>query len=55
MNTPTLCPVLERFPVGTEQVKLAQEVGFKPVIHYPIAGGMMGILVATKTVNNEPN
>ncbi|WP_024750318.1 bifunctional demethylmenaquinone methyltransferase/2-methoxy-6-polyprenyl-1,4-benzoquinol methylase UbiE [Crocosphaera subtropica] len=50
-----IMPSLERFPVGTEQVKLAQEVGFKPVIHYPIAGGMMGILVATKTVNNEPN
>ncbi|MDJ0731900.1 MAG: bifunctional demethylmenaquinone methyltransferase/2-methoxy-6-polyprenyl-1,4-benzoquinol methylase UbiE [Crocosphaera sp.] len=50
-----IMPSLERFPVGTEQVKLAQEVGFNPVIHYPIAGGMMGVLVGTKTVNRIKN
>ncbi|WP_107669712.1 bifunctional demethylmenaquinone methyltransferase/2-methoxy-6-polyprenyl-1,4-benzoquinol methylase UbiE [Cyanothece sp. BG0011] len=48
-----IMPSLERFPLGTEQVKLAQKVGFNPVIHYPIAGGMMGVLVGTKTVNRE--
>ena len=48
-----IMPSLERFPVGTEQVKLAKELGFNPVIHYPIAGGMMGVLVASKTVNSE--
>ena len=46
-----IMPSLERFPVGKEQVKLAQKVGFNPAIHYPIVGGMMGILVGTKTVN----
>ncbi|MDJ0598520.1 MAG: bifunctional demethylmenaquinone methyltransferase/2-methoxy-6-polyprenyl-1,4-benzoquinol methylase UbiE [Crocosphaera sp.] len=52
-----IMPSLERFPIGIEQVKLAQEVGFKPVIHYPIAGGMMGVLVGTKqsTVNRIKN
>ncbi|MEL4894824.1 bifunctional demethylmenaquinone methyltransferase/2-methoxy-6-polyprenyl-1,4-benzoquinol methylase UbiE [Crocosphaera sp. Alani8] len=48
-----IMPSLERFPIGTEQVKLAQEVGFNLVTHYPIAGGMMGVLVGSKTVNNE--
>ncbi|CCQ49261.1 Ubiquinone/menaquinone biosynthesis methyltransferase UbiE [Crocosphaera watsonii WH 8502] len=46
-------PSLERFPIGTEQVKLAQEVGFNSVIHYPIAGGLMGVLVGSKTVSSE--
>jgi ubiquinone/menaquinone biosynthesis methyltransferase len=43
-----IMPSLERFPVGREQVKLAHEAGFNPAIHYPIAGGMMGVLVGTK-------
>ena len=47
-----IMPSLERFPIGTEQVKLAQEVGFNSVIHYPIAGGLMGVLVGSKTVNS---
>lgn len=39
---------LERFPVGREQVRLARVAGFDRATHYPIAGGMMGVLVATK-------
>ncbi len=41
-------PSLERFPSGTQQVKLAYETGFTHTVHYPIAMGMMGVLVATK-------
>jgi ubiquinone/menaquinone biosynthesis methyltransferase len=41
-------PSLDRFPTGTEQISLAQQAGFSTVTHYPIAGGMMGVLVATK-------
>jgi demethylmenaquinone methyltransferase/2-methoxy-6-polyprenyl-1,4-benzoquinol methylase len=29
-------------------MKLALEAGFVNAIHYPIAGGMMGVLVITK-------
>jgi demethylmenaquinone methyltransferase/2-methoxy-6-polyprenyl-1,4-benzoquinol methylase len=43
-----ISPSLERFPTGTEQVKLAERVGFSQAVHYPIAGGMMGVLVITK-------
>ncbi len=50
-----IMPSLERFPSGTDQVKLAQKVGFNSVVHYPIVGGMMGVLVATKTVHTEQN
>jgi len=39
---------LDRFPSGDRQVELAQQVGFAQVVHYPIANGMMGVLVATK-------
>jgi demethylmenaquinone methyltransferase/2-methoxy-6-polyprenyl-1,4-benzoquinol methylase len=41
-------PSLDRFPAGAEQVKLAYEAGFQQAVHYPIAGGMMGVLVATR-------
>ena len=41
-------PSLERFPSGREQVKIAREVGFAASVHYPIANGMMGVLVVTK-------
>lgn len=40
-------PSVERFPTGSEQISLSQAVGFK-AIHYPLMGGMMGILVLTK-------
>lgn len=43
-----IMPSLERFPLGTEQVKLGYQAGFKTMIHYPIAGGMMGVLVGVK-------
>lgn len=41
-------PSLERFPTGSQQVQLATQAGFTQAIHYPITGGMMGVLVATK-------
>ena len=41
-------PSIERFPTGCEQVKLAQATGFNQATHYPLMGGMMGILVLTK-------
>jgi ubiquinone/menaquinone biosynthesis methyltransferase len=41
-------PSLERFPLGTEQVKLGKAAGFKTATHYPISGGMMGVLVLEK-------
>ncbi|PZD71384.1 Demethylmenaquinone methyltransferase [Acaryochloris thomasi RCC1774] len=42
-----IMPSLERFPTGTQQVQLAVDAGFAAV-HYPISGGMMGVLVLTK-------
>lgn len=42
-----ITPSLERFPTGAEQVSLAQKAGFSAT-HYPIALGMMGVLVITK-------
>ena len=41
-------PSLERFPLGTEQIELAKAAGFSQTVHYPLMGGMMGILVLTK-------
>jgi demethylphylloquinol methyltransferase len=41
-------PSVERFPPGSEQIKLARTVGFSQAVHYPLMGGMMGILVLTK-------
>ena len=43
-----ISPSLERFPTGTEQVKLSLQVGFAQATHYPIANGIMGVLVVTK-------
>lgn len=42
-----IAPSLERFPTGSEQVKLATSAGFLAT-HYPIAMGMMGVLVVAK-------
>ncbi|MEB3216214.1 MAG: bifunctional demethylmenaquinone methyltransferase/2-methoxy-6-polyprenyl-1,4-benzoquinol methylase UbiE [Nostocales cyanobacterium 94392] len=42
-------PSLERFPSGKEQIKIASEVGFVSAVHYPIANGMMGVLVLIKS------
>ena len=41
-------PSLQRFPNGQQQRAIALAVGFTHVIHYPIVGGMMGVLVAQK-------
>lgn len=41
-------PSIERFPTGAKQVEMANSVGFSAAIHYPLMGGMMGILVLTK-------
>ncbi len=43
-----LNPSLDRFPTGSEQVALGLAAGFSQAIHYPISGGMMGVLVLTK-------
>ena len=43
-----IAPSLARFPQGKEQEQLAQKAGFRTAIHYPIAAGMMGCLVAQK-------
>ncbi|KJH71702.1 bifunctional demethylmenaquinone methyltransferase/2-methoxy-6-polyprenyl-1,4-benzoquinol methylase UbiE [Aliterella atlantica] len=44
-----ISPSLDRFPSGQEQVNLANEAGFATATHYPIASGMMGVLVVTKS------
>jgi ubiquinone/menaquinone biosynthesis methyltransferase len=43
-----ISPSIDRFPPGCEQVKLGKETGFSHTVHYPIAGGMMGVLVLQK-------
>lgn len=48
-----IAPSVERFPQGREQVRLALAIGFKDAIHYPLLGGMMGILVVQKAYNRE--
>ena len=41
-------PSVERFPTGKEQKQLSQAAGYSQAVHYPLMGGMMGILVLTK-------
>lgn len=43
-----IAPSLARFPIGSEQVKLAKVAGFRQAKHYAIANGLMGILVLHK-------
>lgn len=43
-----ISPSLDRFPTGEMQVALANQAGFTKVTHYPISGGIMGVLVAQK-------
>ncbi|MEH2412064.1 bifunctional demethylmenaquinone methyltransferase/2-methoxy-6-polyprenyl-1,4-benzoquinol methylase UbiE [Nostoc sp.] len=43
-----ISPSLDRFPIGKEQIELAHQVGFAVATHYPIANGMMGVLVVSK-------
>ncbi len=40
-----ISPSLDRFPTGKEQAALALAAGFANATHYPIFGGMMGVLV----------
>ncbi len=42
-----ISPSVDRFPTGREQVELANKAGFLST-HYPIANGMMGVLVVEK-------
>ncbi len=43
-----ISPSLDRFPTGREQVELARQAGFAEAIHYPISGGIMGVLVLAR-------
>lgn len=43
-----ISPSLDKFPTGSEQVNLAYSAGFAEATHYPIAAGMMGVLVLHK-------
>ncbi|NJM71891.1 MAG: bifunctional demethylmenaquinone methyltransferase/2-methoxy-6-polyprenyl-1,4-benzoquinol methylase UbiE [Scytonema sp. RU_4_4] len=43
-----ISPSLDRFPTGKKLVEIAYQVGFAAATHYPIANGMMGVLVITK-------
>jgi demethylphylloquinol methyltransferase len=43
-----LNPSIAGFPNGRSQVELARAAGFADAVHYQIAGGLMGVLVATK-------
>ena len=43
-----LIPSIQRFPIGSEQVKLAIAAGFSEATHYPIVNALMGILVLRK-------
>lgn len=43
-----LTPSLEQFPLGREQVKLAQQAGFAAATHYPLSGGLIGVLAIAK-------
>lgn len=40
-----IAPSVDRFPTGAEQVQMALATGFETAVHYPVAGGLMGILV----------
>lgn len=41
-------PSIDRFPTGSEQVELAHQAGFGQAVHYPTAGGLMGVLVVSR-------
>ena len=43
-----ISPSVDRFPSGARQVELAKDAGFAEAVHYSIAGGLMGVLVASK-------
>ncbi len=39
---------LERFPDSNQQIQLALDASYTQAIHYPLLGGMMGVLLLTK-------
>ncbi|MEB3289621.1 MAG: bifunctional demethylmenaquinone methyltransferase/2-methoxy-6-polyprenyl-1,4-benzoquinol methylase UbiE [Leptolyngbya sp.] len=41
-------PSVDRFPTGPEQVALAKQAGFGSAVHYPLLGGLMGVLVVRR-------
>ena len=41
-------PSLERFPNNAKQIQLAFEAGYSEALHYPLLGGIMGVLLLTK-------
>ena len=43
-----LSPSLAKFPNDREQLRLAHNAGFFSATYYPLAGGMMGVLVLSK-------
>lgn len=43
-----IAPSIERFPMGLQQRQLAREAGFAQAVHYPLLGGLMGVLVLEK-------
>jgi ubiquinone/menaquinone biosynthesis methyltransferase len=45
-----LRPSIQRFPPGREQERLARAAGFAEATHYPIAFGLMGVLVARRAL-----
>jgi demethylphylloquinol methyltransferase len=47
-----LAPSIDRFPTAQEQQQMALDAGFARAVHYPIAGGTMGVLVV-QTLHNS--
>lgn len=43
-----ISPSLDKFPQGREQVAIAKSLNFSSAVHYPLVGGMMGVLVLGK-------
>ncbi|MBR8840157.1 MAG: bifunctional demethylmenaquinone methyltransferase/2-methoxy-6-polyprenyl-1,4-benzoquinol methylase UbiE [Stigonema ocellatum SAG 48.90 = DSM 106950] len=43
-----ISPSLDRFPTRKALLEIARQVGFATATHYPIASGMMGVLVVSK-------
>jgi ubiquinone/menaquinone biosynthesis methyltransferase len=41
-------PSLDRFPSGEQQQQMALQVGFSTAKFYPLAGGMMGVLLVAR-------
>lgn len=48
-----LRPSIKRFPTGREQEQLARQAGFQKTVHFEIAFGLMGCLVATKAPQSD--